>query len=152
MNVLVAGLGNVFRSDDGFGVEVIRRLGLRPLPPGVQLMDAGIRSLHLAYALLDRPALLLVIDAVTRGEPPGTLYVIEPALNALEGPVDAHDMDLQGLTAGVRALGGEMPPVLLVGCEPAQLDDGMGLSPAVEAAIDPAVEMVCKLAARGGMQ
>jgi hydrogenase maturation protease len=150
MTVLVAGLGNVFRSDDGFGVEVVRRLGQRPLPAGVQLMDAGIRSLHLAYALLDTPALLVVIDTVARGGAPGTLYVIEPALPAGDGTVDAHDLDLQGLRAGVQALGGQMPPVLLVGCEPAALDDGMGLSPVVAGVVDQAMDIVCKLAAQGG--
>jgi hydrogenase maturation protease len=150
MTVLVAGLGNVFNSDDGFGVEVVHRLRQRPLPAGVQLMDAGIRSLHLAYALLDRPALLVVIDTVTRGGAPGTLYVIEPALADGAAPVDAHDLNLQGLSAGVRALGGEMPPVLLVGCEPAELAEGMGLSPAVQEAVDPAMNIVCKLAAQGG--
>jgi hydrogenase maturation protease len=76
--ILVAGVGNVFRGDDGFGVAVARRLAHEPLPPGVELRDYGVRGVHLAYELLDGYDLLVLVDAVTRGSPPGTLYVIEP--------------------------------------------------------------------------
>ena len=75
--ILVAGIGNIFCGDDGFGVEVVQRFAQRTLPEGVRVMDAGIRGLHLAYALLDGYRAAILVDTVQRGEPPGTLYVIE---------------------------------------------------------------------------
>ena len=75
--ILIAGIGNVFHGDGGFGVEVARRLETYPLPEGVTVTDVGIRSLHLAYAMLERPDLLLVIDAVRRGGAPGTIYLMD---------------------------------------------------------------------------
>jgi hydrogenase maturation protease len=146
--VLVAGLGNVFLGDDAFGVEVARRLARRTLPAGVRVLDAGIRSLHLAYDLLDRPDLLLVVDAVSRGGAPGSLYVLEPALDGAHQVANGHRMDLHAVKAGLLALGGQMPRVLLVGCEPARLDEGMGLTSEVESAVGPAMDIVCKLVAR----
>jgi hydrogenase maturation protease len=149
--VLVAGIGNVFLGDDGFGVEVARRLSAEPLPDGVEVADVGIRALHLAFALLDRPELLLVVDAVSRGDPPGTLTLVEPRLDAGDadadaaGPdavPDAHGMSLATVAAAVRALGGELPRTLLVGCEPAFVAERMGLGPEVERALPGAVAMV----------
>jgi hydrogenase maturation protease len=148
--VLVAGLGNVFLGDDGFGVEVVRRLAHQPLPPGVRVIDAGIRSLHLAFDLLDQPQLLLVIDTVRRGGTPGSLYLLEPILDGEGAVADGHAMDLRAVKAGVEALGGRMPPVLLVGCEPACLDEGLGLSAVVERSIEPALQMVSRVMAQGG--
>jgi hydrogenase maturation protease len=141
--VLVAGIGNIFFGDDGFGVEVARRLVQDTQPAGVTVVDVGIRALHLAYTLLDRPDLLLVIDAVSRGQPAGTLFLIEPADDdpdaALAG---AHGMTLGSVLATVRGLGGEPPRVLLVGCEPEFLGERLGLSDVVEAAIPGAMELV----------
>src|SRR6202035_5549577 len=97
--VLVAGIGNVFLSDDAFGVEVATRLAARPVPPGVRVADFGIRGVHLAYELLDGYDGLILIDAVPMGEPPGTVAVIEThpsgglALDSdTETVVDAHNM------------------------------------------------------------
>jgi hydrogenase maturation protease len=142
--VLVAGAGNIFRGDDGFGVEVVARLARAELPAGVTVRDYGIRGLHLTYALLEPMSLLIVVDAVSRGEPPGTLFVIEPALIDGEPQVSAepHGMSLPVVFASVRAMGGDLPRVLIVGCEPAELGEMMGLSPAVERAVMPAVELV----------
>jgi hydrogenase maturation protease len=150
--VLVAGIGNVFLGDDGFGVEVARRLAAEPLPDGVEVADVGIRALHLAFALLDGPELLLVVDAVSRGDPPGTLTLVEPRLDGAAagggdgaGPdavPDAHGMSLATVAAAVRALGGELPRTLLVGCEPAFVGERMGLGPEVEGALPGAVAMV----------
>ncbi|HEX3904464.1 MAG TPA: hydrogenase maturation protease [Polyangia bacterium] len=160
--VLVAGIGNVFLGDDGFGVEVVRRLARGPLPDGVTVSDVGIRSLHLAYALLDRPELLVVVDAVSRGEAPGTLYLIDPnepnkpnkpndpneaAVSPNEIP-DAHGMSVETVLAAVRTLGGEPPPTLIVGCEPAFIGERMGLSPAVEDALPRAGNMIRATIAR----
>jgi hydrogenase maturation protease len=153
--ILVAGIGNVFLGDDGFGVEVARSLIETSVPEGVVVMDVGIRSLHLAYALLDSPGLLLVIDAVNRGDPPGTLSLIEPfaagtpAVSEAEPEIpDAHAMSLDTVLAAVRTLGGRTPPILLLGCEPAFLGERIGLSPTVQNALPKALEMTRAAIAR----
>ena len=145
--VLIAGIGNIFFGDDGFGVEVAQRLAREPLPDGVTVVDIGIRALHLAFALLDRPGLLLLVDAVRRGGPPGTVYVIKPAPGGGDGASipDAHAMNLETVVAAVRSLGGEAPPILLVGCEPAFVGERMGLTPAVERAVPHATALIWKL-------
>jgi hydrogenase maturation protease len=142
-DALVAGTGNVFLGDDGFGVAVVERLAAAPLPPGVVVRDYGVRGMHLAYDLLAPFGLLLIVDAVRRGEAPGTLFLIEPAL-AGDGAAsaEAHGMDLAAVRARLRALGGTWPRTLIVGCEPADVGEGMGLSPQVAAAVEPAVELV----------
>jgi hydrogenase maturation protease len=147
--VLVAGAGNVFRGDDGFGVEVAARLARQPLPPGVVVRDYGIRGLHLAYALLEPIALLVVADAVCRGDAPGTLYVIEPdGSDEMEGITDPHGMSLPAVFATVSAMGGQLPRVLIVGCEPAELGETMGLSGAVQRSIEPAVQLIREILGR----
>lgn len=147
--VLVAGIGNVFFGDDGFGVAVARRLAGRALPPGVEIMDVGIRGLHLAFALLDPPAQLIVVDAVRRGDPPGTISVIEPGAGAAEigpGGPDGRGVSVDGLFASLRSLGGSPPPTLIVGCEAETLDEGLGLGPLVAAAVPEAIRVVLRLA------
>jgi hydrogenase maturation protease len=146
--VLVAGIGNIFLSDDGFGVEVISRLGGRTVPDGVRVADFGIRGVHLAYELLDGYDVLVLVDAMPMGEPPGTLTVIEPdpAPRPQQGDdvapvVDAHSMN-PGVVLGMLAgLGGAVERIMIVGCEPASLDDGIGLSQPVADAVDPAVDL-----------
>jgi hydrogenase maturation protease len=140
--VLVSGIGNVFLADDGFGVEVARRLAAEELPADVEVSDYGIRGIHLAFRLLDPPELLVVADAVARGGPPGTLYVIEPDLGSEEAPTDAHGMSLPAVLAAVRAMGGAVPRVRIVGCEPAAIEERMGLSPAVADAVGPALSLL----------
>jgi hydrogenase maturation protease len=144
--ILVAGLGNVFLGDDGFGVEVVRRLASSALPDGVEVMDVGVRALHLAYRLLDRFDLVIAVDAVARGGAPGTLYLIEPELAAAVPLPDAHGADLGAVAAMVDALGGALGRVLIVGCQPATFE-GMQLSPAVAAAVEPALQRVGELLA-----
>jgi hydrogenase maturation protease len=153
--VLVAGVGNVFLGDDGFGVEVARRLAGEALPDGVEVVDIGIRGLHLAYQLLEGYDLLIAIDAVARGGPPGTLYLLEPDANAgAEGAAprpeanapEAHGIGLGQVFAMVRALGGTLGRVLVVGCEPARVEESMGLSEVVQSAVGPAVQRVRQLA------
>lgn len=141
--ILVAGVGNVFLSDDGFGVEVIRALTHAPLPETVEVTDYGIRGLHLAYRLLDPPELLIFVDALSRGGAPGTLYLLEPELDGMpQATADAHGMDPATVFALVGTLGGTMPRVRIVGCEPAELGEGMGLSPVVSAAIPGAARRI----------
>ena len=150
MKVLVAGVGNVFLGDDGFGVEVVRRLAERPLPEGVQLADYGIRGMHLAYDLAGGAyETTILIDAVATGEPPGTVSVIEldPAAAPAAELLDAHGMQ-PDVVLGLVALLGEHPgKVLLVGCEPAVIDHGMELSPPVAQAVGAAVDTTLELLA-----
>lgn len=146
--VLVAGIGNVFLADDGFGVEVSRRLAERELASGVKVAEYGIRGMDLAYELQEDYDAAVLIDAVPRGQPPGTLYVIEPELDAAEPVLDAHAMDPVRVLLLARTLGALPPRVLVVGCEPEtnmSLDDEelvMRLSPPVSAVLDQAVELV----------
>jgi hydrogenase maturation protease len=144
--VLVAGIGNVFFGDDGFGVAVAGRLAAASLPPGVDVVDFGIRGMDLAYALRDYDVAILV-DAVPRGGAPGTLYVIEPDLEHADVGPDAHAMDPVKVLALARGLGDPLPRVLVVGCEPATVpgedeDLSAELSEAVRAALDGAVRTV----------
>ena len=145
--ILVAGIGNVFLGDDGFGVEVAGRLARSELPAGVHVEDYGIRGMDLAYALQDYDVAVFV-DAVPRGQAPGTLYLIEAELDEDVVAVDTHGMDPVKVIAMARALGGPLPRVLVVGCEPAtrMADDAdeivAALSEPVRAALDGAVKLV----------
>jgi hydrogenase maturation protease len=148
--VLVAGIGNVFLGDDGFGVEVVARLSRRPLPEGVEVADFGIRGFDLAYALMEGYQAAVLVDALSRGGQPGDLFVVEPDLEQLDelgGPAvaDGHGMDPVAVLKMVKQFGGQPPRLYVVGCEPASLggEQGeMGLSAPVEAALDGAVELV----------
>lgn len=148
--ILIAGIGNLFLADDGFGVEVAQRLSRTALPDGVVARDYGIRGVHLAFELLDPPPLLILIDALSHGADPGSLCVFEPDVDdaILGRSADAHGMDLPTVFASVRSMGGELPRVLLVGCEPAVLREEMGLSPPVARAITPAVALLHELISR----
>jgi hydrogenase maturation protease len=145
--VLVAGIGNVFLGDDGFGVAVAERLAASDWPDGVHVEDFGIRGMDLAYALADYDVAILV-DAVPRGGAPGSLYVIEPSLEDDEAGFDAHGMDPVSVLALARTLGGPLPRVLIVGCEPATRMTGeedevvAELSAPVRAVVGEAVRMV----------
>jgi hydrogenase maturation protease len=147
--ILIAGVGNIFFGDDGFGVEVARTLAARPLP-GAEVADYGIRGLHLTFRLLDPLDLLVVVDTVDRGGAPGTLYTLEPDLDIGDLPEhpDAHGMNLAAVFANVRTMGATLPRTLIVGCQPAVIDERLGLSPAVAGAIPRAVATVRALVTR----
>lgn len=140
--ILVAGIGNVFLSDDAFGVEVLAQLSQHPRPPEVTVADFGIRGFDLAYALMEDYDLAILVDALPHGEPPGTLYVLEPDPKLAGAAMESHAMNPMAVFSLVAAMGGTMPRVLIVGCEPASVEEGMGLSEAVAAAVPSAVEMV----------
>jgi len=146
--VLVAGIGNIFLGDDGFGVEAVTRLARGKLPAGVDAVDFGIRGMDLAYALQDGYDAAIFLDATPRGEPPGTLYVIEPDLPEGDGPLDAHGMDPVKVLALARKLGGVPDRILVVGCEPGTSMSVeseellVDLSEPVRAALDEAVRLV----------
>jgi hydrogenase maturation protease len=150
--ILVAGIGNIFLGDDAFGVEVARRLSERPWPEGVRVVDFGIRGFDLTFALMEDNDAVILVDAAPRGEPAGTLYMIEPEWNESDEPdpgellIDPHSMDPARVLRLVKALGGRARRVLLVGCEPLIVgsDDEFvsGLSAPVQSAVDEAVRMV----------
>ena len=155
--VLVAGLGNIFLSDDGFGVEVAQRLATRSLPENVKVADFGIRGMHLAYELLDGAYdTTILVDASPRGEAPGTVYLIEPDLDSLGtgadesfgGPGDAHGMNPGAVLAMLASLGGVPTRVLVVGCEPANTEEGIGLSDVVASAVEEAMDLIVEVVAR----
>jgi hydrogenase maturation protease len=151
--VLVAGIGNVFLGDDGFGVEVARRLADRPQPAGVEIADYGIRGMDLACAMQDDWAAVVLVDAAPTGALPGTLSVIEPEVAGAPAAPDAHGMDPATVLRLVQALGGAPPRTLLVACEPlvqmsgAEPDVVVALSQPVAAAVDGAVALVEELVA-----
>lgn len=148
--VLVAGIGNVFRGDDGFGVALADRLWRRELPDGVEVVDFGIRGMDLAFAIQDGYDAVVLLDAAPRGGPPGTVYVLEvgPDDPPAQVSVDAHGMDPVSVLGLVRSFGGTPPPTYLVGCEPASVPGGddpdvvADLSEPVRAALEPAVAAV----------
>jgi hydrogenase maturation protease len=150
--ILVAGVGNIFLGDDGFGVEVAQRLMRRQFPDAVRVADFGIRGFELAYALMDEYDAIVLIDAVPRGGVPGTLYTIQPDLSALDSAalqgaaVETHGMNPMKVLAMVQTMGARPKRLLLVGCEPESCDgeteERLGLSQPVAAAVQAAVERV----------
>jgi hydrogenase maturation protease len=153
----VAGVGNIFLGDDAFGVEVARRRAEHTWAEGVRVADFGIRGLDLAYSLLDGTDGLILIDALARGNAPGTLYVLEaeteePAAEPDIASFAGHNLDPAGVLKMVRALGGRAPRTIVVGCEPGPADETndltSALSPAVEAAVEEAARLVETLVQR----
>lgn len=147
--ILIAGIGNIFLGDDGFGVEVARRLLARPQADLVRVVDFGIRGFDLAYALQDGFETTILIDAYPHGQKPGTVTVIEPSLDDLDATqgdfVQPHAMNPVNVLRMAKAMKGAMKRVLLVGCEPQYLggDEGqMGLSDVVDAAVDDAINKI----------
>ena len=157
-SILIAGIGNIFRGDDAFGVEVVQRLTNRKLPDGVKAIDFGIRGFDLAYALLDGSDVTILVDACPRGGEPGSLYVIEPDLNSLDSQeasrtsVDAHSMNPMTVIRMAKSMGdGSLARILLVGCEPLTLgpEEGqMGLSEPVAAMVEEAAKVIESLVSK----
>ena len=162
--ILIACVGNIFLGDDSFGVEVAQRLRSRKTkryPDGVHVVDFGIRGIDLAYTLLDDYDALVLVDAVSRGGSPGTLYLIEPDLSAMDpikgveagrAAMEAHSMDPVRVLAFARTLGARPIHTVLVGCEPALYNESeenpeiqMELSEPVRASIDEAIKMIDSL-------
>jgi hydrogenase maturation protease len=147
---LVAGVGNVFHKDDAFGVEVLKLLGSRPWPAGVEVADFGIGGVHLVYELLNGCDLFVLVDAAQRGREAGTVTVLEvgPADSgpAGSGPrvavMDAHGLEPDAIFAMLGSMGRRPGRSLVVACEPADVSPGMGLSEPVRAALPHAVRAV----------
>ena len=152
--VLIAGVGNAWLSDDGFGGEVARRLADRGLPSGVSALDAGTGGLSLAYEVMRGYDGLVLVDVSRQGGKPGTLYVMEVSEEDVEAGIedgsvlDPHAMDPQTVLRFVRSVGGWPGRVVVVACEPAEVEEmGLELSEPVRAAVDRAVELVLTQAA-----
>jgi hydrogenase maturation protease len=123
-HTLVAGIGNIFLGDDGFGCELVRTLVTLELPEGVKVVDYGIRGLDLAYALLEPYDTVIIVDAISRGEAPGTIYLLQPTEPAqTEISLDPHSMDPVHLMAMARSLGEIAAEMFIVGCEPLDFGD-----------------------------
>jgi hydrogenase maturation protease len=154
VKVLIAGVGNVLRGDDGFGVAVAQRLEHVHLPPDVRILDVGIGGIHLVQELYDDFDALIVIDAVDLGRTPGTVVTIRPDVAEPQGPDDLADMHYATPERALMLAGalGVLPKtVWLVGCQPRARDEvGEGLSPEVERAVEPAVAEVRRLLAELG--
>ncbi|HXM06937.1 MAG TPA: hydrogenase maturation protease [Candidatus Acidoferrum sp.] len=152
--ILIAGIGNLFFGDDAFGLHVVRALAQQALPPGADAIEFGIRGFDLAYALVDRYDAAILVDLAARGEPPGTISVIDPDVEQLpQAPVEGHGMDPVSVLALARRMGRLPKTTLVVVCEPEIVPDPEsgeiteGLSRIVEAAVEPAVRTVRRLLA-----
>jgi hydrogenase maturation protease len=156
--MLIAGVGNIFLGDDGFGTEVASRLTTAGLPDWVRVADYGISGMHLAYDLAEGFETTILVDATPRGGDPGTVYVMEldPAAAAAPEPgrgiplLDGHGMQPDVVFGMLNLLGADAGRVLLVGCEPASTEERIGLSAPVTAAVDEAVRIVLDLVRAAG--
>lgn len=150
--ILIAGIGNIFRGDDAFGVEVVREFPHHELPPEARVMDFGIRGYDLACELTADYDAAILVDATPRGKAAGTLYLIEPDLRNLG---ELHGVSVGGHSLGpiralqmAEALGGRPQRLFLVGCEPGELhleEGAMGLTEAVRAAVPQAIKLIQSL-------
>ena len=148
-SILIAGVGNAWLRDDGFGGEVARRLSEIELPTGVSVMDAGTGGLDLAYEVMRGYDALVILDVSPQGGEPGTLYVMEPDEEAVPGGIEdgdvinPHAMDPQTVLRFVKSVGAWPGKVVVVACEPEQVSEmGWGLSERVQGAVERAVELV----------
>ncbi|MBV8811977.1 MAG: hydrogenase maturation protease [Acidobacteriaceae bacterium] len=151
-SILIAGLGNIFHGDDAFGVSVIHKLSVLPFPKAVRIMDVGIRSIDLAFALLEPNDLTILVDATARGGAPGTLYTIEiepedvPEISREALLSNSHGVDPVRALALAKSMGAQFRKTLLIGCEPLLLNHDesghIGLSEVVEAAVNSAVTII----------
>jgi len=151
MKILIACVGNIFLGDDGFGVEVARRLALKTLPPEAVVKDFGIRGFDLAYALMESHDLTILVDACARGLEPGTVFLLEPdPVGEGQQSVDLHGMNPMNVLRMVKSLGGTPGRIVIVGCEPmgCEPDGKLGLSQPVEAAVDEAIDLIESLVSK----
>jgi hydrogenase maturation protease len=147
--ILVAGIGNAWLRDDGFGSEVVKRLETRRLPEGAVVLDFGTGGLDLAYEVMRGYDALVLVDVSRQGGEPGTLYVMEALEQEVEAGIEdgqvinPHAMDPQTVLRFVKTVGAWPGKVVVVACEPAQVEEmGLGLSAEVERAVDGALELL----------
>jgi hydrogenase maturation protease len=149
--ILVAGIGNSWLRDDGFGGEVVKRLEARELPEGAVVLDFGTGGLDLAYEVMRGYDALVLVDVSRQGGEPGTLYVMEASEEEVEAGIEdgqvinPHAMDPQTVLRFVKTIGAWPGKVVVIACEPAQVEEmGLGLSDEVARAVDGAVDLVAK--------
>jgi hydrogenase maturation protease len=149
-DVLIAGIGNIFLGDDGFGPEVLRHVTPAVSDPRVRAVDYGIRGMHLAYDLLEGWELLVLVDALPNHGAPGALHIFEAdhAILCKATGLDAHAMDPGAVFASLTALGGTPPRTVVIGCEVVDVTEGIGLSAAVAAAVPEAMRAVDAVVSR----
>ncbi len=147
--ILVAGVGNAWLRDDGFGGEVARRLQQSELDEGVSVMDVGTGGLDLAYEVMRGYDALVILDVSQQGGEPGTLYVMEPEEDTVLGSIEdgeminPHAMDPQTVLRFVKSLGAWPARVVVIACEPAEVEEmGWGLTEPVKEAVERAVGLV----------
>jgi hydrogenase maturation protease len=151
--ILVAGIGNIFLGDDGFGSEVVQKTALPQGDPNVRVTDYGISGMHLAYDLLEHWDSLVLVDAIPSRGKPGTLHVFQADHDAEDesgsGAVslDSHSMDPAAVFASLRALGGSPPYTVVVGCEAGSVEEGIGLTEPVAKAVPRATRAVEEIVA-----
>jgi hydrogenase maturation protease len=147
--ILVAGIGNIFLGDDGFGSEVVRRAEIPQDDPRVRVIDYGVRGMHLAYDLLEEWDSLVLVDAVPSRGNPGTLHVFQADCesDSAAAGLDGHSMDPAAVFASLRALGGSPPYTVVVGCEAGSVEEGIGLTEPVARAVPRAVRAVEEIVA-----
>jgi hydrogenase maturation protease len=151
VRTLIAGFGNVLRGDDGFGVEVIRRLQEREPISGVDVMEVGTAGIRLAQELLTPCDRLIIVDAMNRGGAPGTVYVVRVESVDAAGEVDLHLAVPARALAVAKALRALPPEVFIVGCEPGEVDElTTEMTPPVQAAVGAVLEHIDRLLANGG--
>jgi hydrogenase maturation protease len=154
MSILIAGIGNAWLKDDGFGGEVIKSLTERELPDDVVVLDFGTGGLDLAYEVMRGYDALILVDVSRQGGEPGTLYLMEPdrdeiAAGIEDGEIiDPHSMDPQTVLRFVKTVGGWPGKVVVIACEPGPVAEmGLGLSDSVRAVVDRAADLALKTAA-----
>jgi hydrogenase maturation protease len=154
MSVLIAGIGNAWLKDDGFGGEVIKSLTEKELPDDVVVLDFGTGGLDLAYEVMRGYDALILVDVSRQGGDPGTLYLMEPdrdeiAAGIEDGEIiDPHSMDPQTVLRFVKTVGGWPGKVVVIACEPGPVEEmGLGLSDSVRAVVDRAADLALKTAA-----
>lgn len=150
MKALIAGFGNIFFNDDGFGPEVARQFAAQSSYPDARVRDFGIGGMHLALEMLEPYDLVVLIDAIGREDPPGTLFVIEPETIEQPAAPDAHAMDVRGVLSLYARLRADLEParqpkILIAGCVPSDTGEGMTLSAPVRAAVPACVELLGRL-------
>jgi hydrogenase maturation protease len=144
VRILVAGIGNIFLGDDGFGSEVVRHVPVQQDDSGLRVVDYGIRGMHLAYDLLDDWDALVIVDTVPDRGNPGALHVFEAdhESQSATAALDAHSMDPAAVFNSLKALGGKPPYTVVIGCEAGSVDEGIGLTDAVAGAVPRAIRAV----------
>lgn len=144
-NILIACLGNIFYGDDAFGVEVAKSLAAKDLPENVKLIDFGIRGIDLAFELINDYELVVLVDTIKIGADAGSVFVFEPRMSGAESGNFAHDLTPTKAMHIAARLKTKPKKMLLVGCEPVNLEFNDEMSAEIEKAVAIAVEKILEI-------